>query len=141
VSSEFVPIVLYAYRWQIELLFKFIKRVVNGIHLFNHSQNGVNIQFCLLMTISVLYLNIRQFCKINASCSKANFEKQKKTDEQKNKIEDFNTYQGAKPDVWINSINKAFESLWKISSYWVENLKELITKPFDDQVISILARD
>ena len=134
-------IMLYAYRWQIELLFKFIKRVVNGIHLFNHSQNGVNIQFCLLMTISVLYLNIRQFCKINASCSKANFEKQKKTDEQKNKIEDFNTYQGAKPDVWINSINKAFESLWKISSYWVENLKELITKPFDDQVISILARD
>lgn len=55
-------IILYVYRWQIELLFKFIKRVVNGIHLFNHSKNGVNIQFCLLMILTVLYLNLKQFC-------------------------------------------------------------------------------
>jgi hypothetical protein len=26
-------IMLYAYRWQIELLFKFLKRTLNGIHL------------------------------------------------------------------------------------------------------------
>lgn len=135
-------IMLYAYRWQIELLFKFIKRVLNGIHLFNHSQNGANIQFCLLMTMSVLYLNLRQFCKINHSCAKANVKKLEALDfEQPSKIEDFNTYSGHLPDIWINSINKAFESLWKISSYWIENIKELVTKPFDYQIISILARD
>jgi len=135
-------IMLYAYRWQIELLFKFIKRVLNGIHLFNHSQNGANIQFCLLMTISVLYLNLRQFCKINHSCAKANVKKLESLDfGQPSKIEDFNTYSGHLPDIWINSINKAFEALWKISSYWIENIKELVTKPFDYQTISILARD
>ena len=135
-------IMLYAYRWQIELLFKFIKRVLNGIHLFNHSQNGANIQFCLLMIMSVLYLNLRQFCKINGSCSKGNVKNQEiSTFEQSSNINDFNTYSGNMPDIWINSINKAFESLWKISSYWIENLKEVITKPFDSQVINILARD
>ena len=135
-------IMLYAYRWQIELLFKFIKRVLNGIHLFNHSQNGANIQFCLLMIMSVLYLNLRQFCKINGSCSKSNVKNQaNSTFEQSSNINDFNTYSGNMPDIWINSINKAFESLWKISSYWIENLKEVITKPFDYQVINILARD
>jgi len=135
-------IMLYAYRWQIELLFKFIKRVLNGIHLFNHSQNGANIQFCLLMTMSVLYLNLRQFCKINGSCSKSNVKNQEISEfKQSSNINDFNTYSGHCPDIWINSINKAFESLWKISSYWIENLKEVITKPFDYQIINILARD
>ena len=135
-------IMLYAYRWQIELLFKFIKRVLNGIHLFNHSQNGANIQFCLLMIMSVLYLNLRQFCKINGSCSKANVKNQaNSTFEQSTNINDFNTYSGNMPDIWINSINKAFESLWKISSYWIENLKEVISKPFDYEVINVLARD
>lgn len=135
-------IMLYAYRWQIELLFKFIKRVLNGIHLFNHSQNGANIQFCLLMIVSVLYLNLRQFCKINHSCSKANVKiGETSTLEQSSNIEDFNTYSGHLPDIWFNSINKAFQSLWKISSYWIENLKEVITKPFDYHSISVLARD
>jgi len=135
-------IMLYAYRWQIELLFKFIKRVINGIHLFNHSKNGANIQFCLLMTMSVLYLNMRQFCKIAYTCSSSNVKKEKISNwEQSSDINDFNTYSGHCPDIWINSINKAFESLWKISSYWIENLKEVLTKPFDKQVISILARD
>ena len=135
-------IMLYAYRWQIELLFKFIKRTLNGIHLFSHSQNGANIQFCLLMIMSVLYLDLRQFCKIAYTATT----KDVKIDEisaidQPSNMTDFNTYLGHCPDKWVNSINKAFESLWKISSYWVDNLMELLCKPFDRQVINILARD
>lgn len=135
-------IMLYAYRWQIELLFKFIKRTLNGIHLFNHSQNGVNIQFCLLMIMSVLYLDLRQFCKIayTAATKDVKIEEISNTERPSN-MTDFNTYLGHCPDRWINSINKAFESLWKISSYWIDNLKELLAKPFDHQTISILARD
>lgn len=129
-------IMLYAYRWQIELLFKFIKRVINGIHLFNHSENGVNIQFCLLMIMSVLYLNLRQFCKITT-------ENVKKTADfkisQPSNIEHFNISQGCSPDKWVNSINRVFKDLWKISSYWLENLKELLCKPFDNQVIRLLS--
>ncbi|MEM6966689.1 MAG: transposase, partial [Bacteroidota bacterium] len=135
-------IMLYGYRWQIELLFKFIKRELHRIDLFNHSQNGANIQFCLLMIMSVLYLNLGQFCKINGSCTKANVKNQEISSlEQPSSITDFNTYLGYEPNIWINSINKAFESLWKISSYWIENLKELIDKPFEYQLINVLARD
>lgn len=135
-------VMLYAYRWQIELLFKFIKRVMNGIHLFNHSENGTNIQFCLLMIMAVLYLNLRQFCKIKHYQLNSNVKNKEILNSQPNRrIDDFNTYSGYCPDIWINTINKAFKSLWKISSYWVENLKELLCKPFDNQTISILARD
>lgn len=128
---------LYAYRWQVELLFKFIKRVIGGIHLFNHSKNGVNIQFCLLMTMSVLYLSMRQFCKVTT----VNVKKAENGDLiQIDSIENFNTYWGHSPDKWITSINQPFQSLWKISSYWIENLKDKIDKPFDYQVIRLLAQ-
>ena len=127
------------------LLFKFVKRVVNGIHLFNHSKNGVNIQFCLLMILTVLYLNLKQFCffygktdEMEAQSVNINQEIQSLNI---NNIEDFNTYKGYLPDLWVNSLNKIFNGLWKISSYWVENLATLITKPFDYQTISILASD
>lgn len=55
-------ILLYAYRWQIELLFKYIKRSLGGIHLFNHSENGVTIQFYILMIVAVLQLRLKQKC-------------------------------------------------------------------------------
>jgi IS4 transposase len=38
-------IMLYAYRWQVELFFKFIRRTLNGLHLLNQSHKGVEIQF------------------------------------------------------------------------------------------------
>jgi Transposase DDE domain len=53
-------IILYAYRWQIELFFKYLKRILNGLHLFNHTENGVGIQFYLLMTLALLLLKFKQ---------------------------------------------------------------------------------
>lgn len=138
-------IMLYAYRWQIELLFKFIKRVLNGIHLFNHSKSGVNIQFCLLMTVAVLYLNMKQFCKISAQSNKKSNLNVKKNQQQNvdkfSNIEDFNTYSGEDPARWVNSIGEVFQSMWKISSYWVHRLGLLIAQPFDSQVIELLSID
>lgn len=135
-------IMLYAYRWQIELLFKFIKRVLGGIHLLNHSKNGINIQFCLLMIVAVLYLNLKQFCKVSGKTRKMTAEDVKKMNQQdtnqSSNIEDFNTYSGQNPEKWINSINQAFDPLWKISSYWVHRLSLLIAKPFDNQTIELL---
>lgn len=133
-------IMLYAYRWQIELLFKFIKRVLHGIHLFNHSENGANIQFALLMIMSVLYLNMRQFCKVKASVLGANVKNEANLARPpKSNIEDFNTYNGHCPDKWVTSINIVFKDFWKISSYWIENLRDIIHKPLDYQNIMILA--
>jgi IS4 transposase len=56
-------IVCYAYRWQIELMFKFLKRTMHGLHLFNQSENGVKIQFYCLLTLALLQLRLKQCCK------------------------------------------------------------------------------
>ena len=38
--TTFQIILLYAYRWQIELLFRFLKRTMKGLHLIRHDERG-----------------------------------------------------------------------------------------------------
>lgn len=53
-------ITLYAYRWQIELLFRFFKRTLQGIHLVKHDAQGVTIQFYIMMIVVLLQLHLKQ---------------------------------------------------------------------------------
>jgi hypothetical protein len=53
-------IVLYAYRWQIELLFRFLKRTMRGIHLVKNASNGVTIQFYMMLIMALLQLKLKQ---------------------------------------------------------------------------------
>ena len=139
-------IMLYAYKWQIELMFKFLKRTLNSIHLMNNSENGVNIQFYVLMTTVLLKLRLKQRCiqKNEEVLQRKSFvEKQKlkirDLSGQKNmKFTDLNNYYGNSPEIWIKSIATFFYEYWKIGKHWFLHLKNLITQPFDDQVIKIL---
>ena len=59
--STWQIIVLYAYRWQIELYFLFVKRTMNnGLHLLTHSKNGLEIQFYLMLISALLLLHFKQ---------------------------------------------------------------------------------
>jgi len=53
-------ITLYAYRWQIELIFRFLKRTINGLHLIKHCENGVTIQFYIMLIVALLQLKLKQ---------------------------------------------------------------------------------
>lgn len=51
---------LYAFRWQIELFFRYFKRTLKAIHLINNSPNGVTIQFYLILIVNLLLLKYKQ---------------------------------------------------------------------------------
>ena len=53
-------IMLYTYRWQVELIFRFFKRTLNGIHLMSQNENGVEVQFYLYMISYLLLLSFKQ---------------------------------------------------------------------------------
>jgi hypothetical protein len=111
-------IILYAYRWQIELFFKYLKRTLNGLHLFNHSENGVGIQFYLLMTLSLLLLKFKQ-----------EREPQKKEKGEKNE---------ANPSEWIKKISEIFCESWKISKKLLLILKNSLSKVVDNNLLTML---
>jgi len=118
-------IILYAYRWQIELFFKYVKRTLKGLHLFNHSQNGVEIQFYLLMTLAIWLLKFKQECQ-----------KLKKPKREKNRGK--NEEKEPNPSEWIRKITKIFYDGWKISKKWLLMVKNSLAKVIDNELLSLL---
>jgi len=126
-------IILYAYRWQIELLFKFIKRSLNGIHLFNHTENGINIQFYILMITTILQLRVKQYVTV---FSNKNLDKTNSGNLQNVKnIEHIPSHSGHCPDLWIESLTIPLQNYWKIGVHWIRKLQNFICKPFDFNII------
>lgn len=126
-------IMLYAYRWQVELFFKYIKRTLNGIHLYNHSENGVQIQFYLLMILTLLELKLKQTCHILQNLNTFFTDCKKKTQH----IFQFKRYS---PAEWIKNISYPFYNFWKISKNWRTLLKNSLTKSIDNQLIMNFAQ-
>jgi IS4 transposase len=125
-------IILYAYRWQIELFFKYLKRTLNGIHLLNHSENGIEIQFYLMMTLAVLQLNFKQTCQAvqNIVPFFQDFHQASKQ---------IQVFGGTSPSDWIKKNAKPLYVFWKISKKWLLMLKNNLTKNFDNQVLILLS--
>jgi hypothetical protein len=120
-------IILYAYRWQIELFFKFMKRTMKGIHLLNHSQNGVEIQFYLLLSVAILMMKLKQDGqKLKAKGEKAEVRGEKKVEKWQN------------PSEWIKEIAKIFYKSWKISKNWLTVLRNYLAKVVDDELLTLL---
>lgn len=132
-------IILYAYRWQIELLFKFIKRTIKGLHLFNNTENGVNIQFYILLITAILQMRLKQFCTVS-STTKSGKDVAASLENIKN-VEQIPTQSGHSPDLWIESLTRALQKFWKIGCHWIRKLRNFISKPFDFNIIAQLAAD
>ena len=54
--TTFEIIKLYCLRWQIELFFRYIKCTVGASHLINKSENGVTIQFYMILIVHLLLI-------------------------------------------------------------------------------------
>jgi len=53
-------IMLYAYRWQVELFFRCLKRTLCAIHLWSHDPKGIQVHFYLYLTAYVLLVYFKQ---------------------------------------------------------------------------------
>lgn len=129
-------IMLYAFRWQIELMFKFIKRTMNGIHFYNNTQNGVQIQIYIIMTLVLLQLRLKQ------ACQRIHLQTQKKIDQIQEKqptIESFIAYFGNDPSKFIEDIAQNFYLAWKISKRFLQILNNSLSKIIDNQMIEVFA--
>lgn len=58
--TTFEMIKLYCLRWQIELFFRYIKCTVGANHLINESENGVTIQFYMILIVHLLLLAFKR---------------------------------------------------------------------------------
>jgi hypothetical protein len=57
--TTFDIIKLYCLRWQIELFFRYMKCTVGAQHLINESDNGVTIQFYMIVIVHLLLITFK----------------------------------------------------------------------------------
>jgi hypothetical protein len=60
--TTFQVIVLYAYRWQIELIFRFFKHTLNGVEVITQSKNGMDTFFAAMFLTAILHLYFKIDC-------------------------------------------------------------------------------
>ena len=149
--TTFQIIMLYAYRWQIELFFRFLKRSMGGIHLVRHDKDGITIQFYTMMTLALLQLHLKQnmMDKPEVDENESKEEKLSKSDTGNGEIniKDNKKSRGAR-EVSNNSrlgdagflvrLGGAVKKYWKIGVHWLAALRDLLACPFDARTRHIL---
>ena len=136
--SAFEIIIIYAYRWQVELIFRFLKHTMKGLHLFNHSKNGVQICFYVLLITSLLQLRIKQICIEKTEKSQiqnpnpSDSESPEDTQSLANVPVTYNSYS------FMGTVGEKLKKYWKIGCHWLIKLRNLITQPFNFDTIQKL---
>lgn len=141
--TTFQIILLYAYRWQVELIFRFLKRSLNGLHLLSHSKEGVTIHFYALLITALLQLRLKQQCvAVYEASLPADTSSQAESDEPDiaGLMIDPEQLAGTRGHTFLATIGQKLHRYWKISKHWLVALRNFLARPFDYQVILVLGR-
>jgi hypothetical protein len=141
--TTFQIILLYAYRWQVELIFRFLKRSLNGLHLLSHSKEGVTIHFYALLIAALLQLRLKQqcveACEVPLSAVPVSLPA---PDEPAiaGLMIDLELLTGTRGHTFLATVGQKLHRYWKISKHWLVALRNFLARPFDDQIVLALGR-
>ena len=141
--TTFQVILLYAYRWQVELIFRFLKRSLNGLHLLSHSKEGVTIHFYALLIAALLELRLKQQCvHVYEASLPATISPQTEPDQPviAGLMIDPEHLAGTRGHTFLATVGEKLHRYWKISKHWLVALRNFLARPFDYQVVLALGR-
>ncbi len=132
--NTFQVILLYAYRWQIELVFRFLKRTMNGLHFISTTPNGVTIQFYLLIITALLQLRLKQLCVDRLETAHTN------TIIEGTLPADIPTLRSSssRGAQFLATIGAKLRCYWKIGVHWLTHLRNRLAHPLDHTSIQLL---
>jgi len=140
--TTFQILLLYAYRWQIELLFRFLKQSMGGLHLFNLSQEGLSSQFYLFLITAILELNLKQDATKTLETHQQNSAAEDSQPDLPEKTHpsafEHKKNPCASPATFLQTIGEKLHTYWKLSIYWRDTLRDLLARPYDPQAVFLL---
>jgi len=141
--STFQIILLYAYRWQVELVFRFLKRSLNGLHLLSHSREGVTIHFYALLLSALLELRLKQQCVDMCEASHP-ADGLSETNDDASVVPGLmvnpECLAGTRGNTFLATVGEKLHRYWKISKHWLVALRNFLARPFDYHVVLALSR-
>jgi len=130
-------IILYAYRWQIELFFRYMKRTINGLHLIINTKDGVTIQFYVIMIASLLMLNFKQDCIDKKDDLEKDSSMSSKFEDKTSNISNRIGNVRRAPEL-LKKLGQNYKKYWKIGILWLNTMRSKLHKVFDSRAIYLL---
>ena len=126
-------IMLYAYRWQVELLFRCIKRTFGSLHLWSHDPKGVQIHFYIYLIAYVLLLNFKQSCEIQ----------KEELNCHENELKDNSTQQRKQREQlrtpptcgMVSILNGYLKNYWKLGIHWLSAVRNFAGRLFTKEIV------
>jgi transposase len=134
--TTFQVILLYAYRWQVELIFRFLKRSLNGLHLLSYSKEGVTIHFYALLITALLQLRLKQACVDRTETAQS----EPNAPVIAGLMIAPERLAGTRGHTFLATVGEKLHRYWKISRHWLVALRNYLARPFDYQVVLALGR-
>ena len=125
-------IMLYAYRWQIELFFRVLKRTFNALHLWTHDERGIQSQFYLYLITYLLLIHFKQTVA-QAPDKQVSLEKSTPSKRQPRQLFPPTPERGV-----VTMLSKKLSDYWKIGTHWLETVKNLLRMPLNSKNIELL---
>jgi len=140
--TTYQVIMLYAYRWQVELCFRFLKRTLKGIHLFTQNKNGIQIQFYLYMIGYLILLSFKQeSIEVSDAYYGTTIDKAQSKEEPEEESTDKNHHSSQRLYVQglVSLLGSKLKKYWKISIHWLIVLKNKLLEKFDPKIAQTLS--
>jgi hypothetical protein len=131
-------IMLYAYRWQVELIFRFLKRTMHSLHLMCHHPSGLEIQFTLYMIAYLLLLHFKQTCAPVAEEVEINIDEINRIDMSQDgnpdEVESDSSKPAVQPSMFyvcglVSLLGNRVRQYWKMGIHWLTTVRNLLLEP------------
>jgi hypothetical protein len=132
-------IMFYAYRWQVELIFRFLKRTMHSLHLMCHHPSGLEIQFPLYMIAYLLLLHFKQICAPIEEEIEIDIEEISRIDISHDgtpdEVESEPSTPAAQPSMFyvcglVSLLGNRVRQYWKMGIHWLTTVRNLLLEPF-----------
>lgn len=142
--TTYQVILLYAYRWQIELIFRFLKHTLNGLQLITTVPQGIESQFYALLITALLHLRFKQDCLL---AEQADLDQPSDGDNHclttEQAFQRLQSEQSVKPvsqpnrvtatlgaAAFMAAVGRKLKRYWKIGIHWLITLRLNLARPF-----------
>jgi hypothetical protein len=134
-------IMLYAYRWQVELIFRFLKRTMNGLHLMCHHPSGIETQFTLYMISYLLLLHFKQPCAPEEVESIVEVEPENHG--QSAEMESESSKKTPSPSMFyvcglVSLLGDRVRQYWKMGIHWLTTVRNSLLLPFTPEISRLI---
>jgi hypothetical protein len=138
--TTFQVIILYAYRWQIELIFRFFKHTLQGVEVITQSKRGVENYFAAMFLTAILHLHLKIDCLEQGGYLPPT--QQELPPEQSSEHAQIST-DPARPTAHLAiaalmaRINDQLAFFWKVPKHWLTTVSDYLHRVFTPPVRDI----